>query len=267
MAIGGAGGDKPDFHVERRLSDRAVFLGDAGRIQSKETESNKKTFQKALTSKLNAAQEDEDEREDAEEVGSPANNVASEEMKDNTAQKNEEADKMSRESAQDEAEKMGGGGAPWKGPSALLALAMMPGPPGINAAQVEHRGRPEGGKQARALEEISEEEARVTPAVLQGLREAGMRDPLTGLQDPRLRGEKPELPIEQGWRQEALAGGTLYTWQLLHASTYQRLHWVDGDAMLESCAGNLRHVLQKKSGQFFSKLSRQDVDASFKLIP
>lgn len=271
MAIGaptGPGAEKPDFQVERRLSDRAVFHGDTGRIQTKETDSNKKAFQKTLSSKLKG--DDEDADSDSEEVGEaaaqPNKEAVAEEIKDNTAQKNEEADKMSREGAQDEAEKMGGGGLPWKGPSPLLALAMMPGAPGIIAAQVEHHGRPEGGKRAKALEEITEEEARVTPAVLQGLREAGMRDPLTGLQDPRLRGEKPDLSVEQGWRQESLAGGTLYTWQLLHVSTYQRLHWVDGDAMLESSAGNVRHVLQKKNGQFFSKVSRQEGQA-FKLKP
>ena len=242
--------------VQRRLTDRAVFLGETGRVSSKENDTRQKAFSKLVRTHLGDGEEDE---AGARNGDSPE----PEEAKDMTLEKNAEADKMSRDGGFDEAEKHGGG--LWGRPTPLLGMGMMPTFNLVNIGSVEGGGRSENGKQARSLDSVSEEKAQVEPKVLEGLRQAGMRQPLTGLQDPRLTGDKVLLKQDDGWHSQALAGGTLHTWQLVDRSTYQRVHVVEGEMLLESSAGTLRQVLQKKGGQFFSKLSRQDGNASFRL--
>lgn len=278
MALGpmGPGPErKDDLRVEGRLMDRAHFLGTAAsqsRSKAQEpTGQDATTFQKALKKKLDPreAEQAEETSEEAQAQGQPPEGAVGDqqgELKDPLAQERSTELEI-RLQGQEEGEKMGAGAGAWRGPNPLFGLALVAAPAPLLAGAVTPGEGSRSERESEQVQEIGAAEARVDPGLLHGLEEAGLKRPLTGLDDPRLGGSKPALDADDGWRSGPVPGGVGYTWEAPGRTAYQRLEWSDVRTLLESAAGTTLHTLERKGGQLFARLKKRTppAAASFKV--
>ncbi|MBI3928172.1 MAG: hypothetical protein HY319_21695 [Armatimonadetes bacterium] len=228
---------------ERRLVDRAHFLGDAARTGRKVEGSNpEEDFEKLLQRRMESGEEAEEAPEVMGDLPQPA-------VGEWTPG---EIDAHNREQTFKEAEKRGG----WTGPTLLMGLPVLLGGPPVPAMPVEGSRQSREERETERGDEIRPGEARVDADVLAGLREAGLLKPLTGLDDPRLAG-LPRLPAEDGWRQGPTATGVTCLWE--SAGAHQRLEWSEGSTLLESAAGTSVQVLERNGSRLSSRLSRREL--------
>jgi len=266
MALGplGPGAErKEDLRMESRLVDRAHFLGDTARHSrpgSQEPTSGKDatTFQKALKKKLDPGESEQAEEAQAQPEQAPEALVESDkESKDPLAQEQRETELEIRMQGQEEGEKFSAGAGAWRGPNPLFGLAMVVAPAPLLASAVTPGEGSRSERESEQVQEIGVGEARVDAGLLHGLEEAGLKRPLTGLDDPRLAGSRPALEAEDGWRSGPVPGGVGYTWEAPGRAAYQRLEWSDVRTLLESAAGTTLHTLERKGGQLFARLKKR----------
>ncbi len=268
MALGplGPGPErKDDLRVEGRLMDRAHFLGTAAsqsRTKAQEpTGQDATTFQKALKKKLDPREADEsEETSEAQPEAQPDASAAGEqpggELKDPLAQERSTELEI-RLQGQEEGEKLGAGAGAWRGPNPLFGLALVTAPTPLLAGAVTPGEGSRSERESERVQEVGVTEARVDAGLLHSLEEAGLKRPLTGLDDPRLAGTRPALEAEDGWRSGPVPGGVGYTWEGPGRAAYQRLEWSDVRTLLESAAGTTLHTLERKGGQLFARLKKR----------
>lgn len=267
MALGplGPGAErKDDLRMDSRLVDRATFLGDTARhsrTKAQEPTSGKDatTFQKTLKKKLEPGEVEEGEEAAAQEQEALPTGPAEDEkeLKDPLAQEQRETELEIRLQGQEEGEKLSAGAGAWRGPNPLFGLALVTAPAPLLASAVTPGEGSRSERESEQVQEIGAAEARVDAGLLRGLEEAGLKRPLTGLDDPRLAGSRPALEAEDGWRSGPVPGGVGYTWEAPGRSAYQRLEWSDVRTLLESAAGTTLHTLERKGGQLFARLKRR----------
>lgn len=268
MALGplGPGAErKEDLRLESKLIDRAHFLGDTARHSRTKAQEpsgqDATTFQKTLKKKLDPreAEEAEATEETANQPDGSPPGVAEEdkELKDPLAQEQRETELEIRLQGQEEGEKFSAGAGAWRGPNPLFGLALVTAPAPLLAGAVTPGEGSRSERESEQVREIGVGEARVDAGLLHSLEEAGLKRPLTGLDDPRLAGSRPALEAEDGWRSGPVPGGVGYTWEAPGRAAYQRLEWSDVRTLLESAAGTTLHTLERKGGQLFARLKRR----------
>lgn len=271
MALGGAQLPEPTHRGEKRLMDRAVFLGDLARTaKSSETQSKDPNKAAKFGQFLEAEVEEEEELEAAARAGEEATEasesentgVVSQEVKDDQIENRKDADRQSRRGLEDEAEKAIAG--TWRGPHLVNpSLALLNLPQQLQAQQIAKQGRTQGQRDAGDSEKVDESVQRVSDTLLQALRQGGLAMPLTGFSDPRLKGTPPQLGAE--WKEQEIAGGgRVFRWES-SATNRQVLRWSDRESLLETTAANQRQVIQKVGDQIWSETVPWNGDVGFDL--
>lgn len=241
--------------------ERAQFLGDAGRTSR--TQADSEDFQALLEGEVEEEKElpdpvsaDEmDQLEQATENSAPAA-AAALDLRSDAGELEARREKTGRE----ETEKRLGS---WQGPHAFAGLSAAATLGLVTSVQVQQGERARSGNRAAMRIEIKPGEARVDPELIQGLLEAGLRRPLSGLEDPRLATAPPQLSGDEGWRTAPTGAGVAITWEGPGRGAYQRLEWTEGTTVLESAAGSRVQTLERQGGQVFVRHARRDVPPAF----
>lgn len=266
------GPQEPVHRGERRLLDRAVFLGDVARTgKSQETNSQESGKKNAFRMFLDEEVEDEEEAtekkatEDATEAAaeSEAGNVATQEVKDDQLENRKDADRQAIEGGAEQAERATAANhGLWRGPQLNMGAAMVSVPQQLQAQALEKQGRTQKQRDASDSEKLEESKQRVDDALLQALRQSGLAHPVTGFADPRLKNGPPQLGPE--WTIKAKGANTVYRWE---ASPRHRqvLRWGDQESLLETTAAGQRQVIQKMGDQFWSQTTAWDADGGFEV--
>lgn len=253
---------------ERRLLDRAVFLGDIART-GKSSETNTQEAGKRDPFKMFLQKEvDEDEElgekkaeSDVPEAAaeSEAGTVATQEAKDDQIENRKDADRQALEGGAEQAERATASNhGLWRGPQLNMGAAMVSVPQQLQAQQLEKQGRTQQQRDAGDSEKLQEGTQRVDDALLQALRQSGLAHPVTGFSDPRLKNGPPQLGPE--WTVK----GTVYRWEG-SAGHRQVLRWSEKESLLETTAGGQRQVIQKMGERFWSQTTPWDSDSGFDL--
>ena len=252
---------------ERRLLDRALFLGDIART-GKSSETNTREAGKKDPFKMFLDEEVDEEDEVGEtEANLPeaaaegeAGSVATQEVKDDQVENRKDADRQALEGGAEQAERATASNhGLWRGPQLNMGAAMVSVPQQLQAQQLEKQGRTQKQRDAGDSEKLEEGKQRVDDALLQSLRQAGLAHPITGFADPRLKNGPPQLGPEWTLKKQ------VYRWE---ASPGQRqvLRWSDKESLLETTAAGQRQVIQKMGEQFWSQTTPWDSDGGFETI-
>ncbi|MBX3169081.1 MAG: hypothetical protein KF760_16860 [Candidatus Eremiobacteraeota bacterium] len=265
MALGPQLPESP-HRGERRLLDRAMFLGDIGRTgKSSETNlkeaGNRDPFKMFLEKEVN--QEDELVEKKAEgdvteaAVESEAGSAASQEVKDDQVENRKDADRQALEGGAEQAERATASNhGLWRGPQLNMGAAMVSVPQQLQAQQLEKQGRAQKQRDTGDREKLEEGKQRVDDALLQALRQSGLAHPVTGFADPRLQGGRPQLGPEWAVKNQ------VYRWESSPGHR-QVLRWGDKESLLETTAAGQRQVIQKLGEQFWSQTTLWDSDTGF----
>ncbi len=232
---------------EKRLVDRAQFLGEAGR-QGKQVENDAATEEEKAFHALLDEECDDEMREEAEKL-----------VQDDGLMSKDEVESHNQRQTYKEAERRGG----WRGPTAVIGLSVAGGaPPSVMTNTVSGDNRTRRDKEKTSTGAIKANQAQVDPTLLQSLRTSGLDQPLTGLNDPRLTADEPNLD-DPTWKQGPMRDGVSYVWS--GPMAHQKLEWCKGRRLLESAAGTMIQTLEQKGGQTFSRVERRDPPASFRI--
>lgn len=256
---------------ERRLLDRAVFLGDIARtgksIETNSQEAGKKDpFKMFLDEEVGEeeevsqkAQDDADETAVETETGAQA----TQETKDDQLENRKDADRMALEGGAEQAERATASNhGLWRGPQLNLGAAMVSLPQQLQAQQLEKQGRAQKHRDAGDSESLDESTQRVDEALLHALRQSGLAHPVTGFSDPRLKSGPPQLGPD--WAVKAKGVNTVYRWEA-SAGNRQVLRWSDKESLLETTAAGQRQVIQKMGEQFWSQTTPWDSQGGFEV--
>lgn len=238
--------------------DRAQFMGDAGR--SARAGEDSADFQALLDGEVEEELPDPLSPDELENLEAAAGETATVVVTGDLRQDADELEARREKSGREETEKRTGS---WQGPHVLAGLPGAANLGLIAAVQVQQGERSRGGNRAAMRIEIRPGEARVDPELIEGLLEAGLRRPLSGLEDPRLASAPPHLAADEGWRTSPTAKGVAIHWEGPTRTAYQRLEWSDGNLVLETAAGTKLQTLERQGGQIFVRHSRRDVPPSF----
>lgn len=247
---------EPGHRTEKRLTDRAVFLGDLGRT-GKQAEG---AAAKENKSRFHQLMEELDGDEKAEPKAQGVPDELQPELKDSQIENRKDAERRSQQGGEEEAEKAAGG-AWWKGPHPTMGLAMVNAAQQIQAQTVEKQGRAQAQRDASQGESLDDDKRAVEGALLNALREAGLAQPLTGFSDPRVRTGAPLLGAE--WSHSEFPGGRTFRWE--NGGTRQVLRWSEKDCLLETIGAGQRQVIQKMGEQFWSETTPWDKEAGLDL--
>ena len=255
MALPGPNPADSVSQQEKRLVDRAQFMGEAGR-SGKQLEGEDEGFGDLLADKVKKqpgtlTEEELDEQLEAQsELNEELRQQEEQQMSaEEVALKASELHSHNEKQTYKEAEKRGG----WRGPSMVVGLSVV-GHSELRATEVQ-AGKPSPrDEKAPQAEKIRPGQARVDPTLLQALRTSGLDEPLTGLDDPRLTGNSPLLG--EPWKKFHLNGGVAFAWNSLLA--HQRIEMRDGNLVLESAGGTLMQTLERVGGQSFSRIERRE---------
>ena len=257
---------------ERRLLDRAVFLGDLGRTaKSSETNTkeagNRDPFKMFLEKEVDEEEEVSAKKrdEDAPEVESETAAAANQEAKDDQVENRKDAARLALEGGAEQAERATASNhGLWRGPQLNMGAAMVSVPQQLQAQQLEKQGRTQKQRDAGDSEKLDEVKQRVDDALLQALRQSGLAHPVTGFADPRLKNGPPQLGPE--WSVKAKGANTVYRWEA-SAGQRQVLRWSEKESLLETTAAGQRQVIQKMGEQYWSQTTAWDSDSGFELTP
>lgn len=252
---------------EKRLLDRAVFLGDIARTgKSSETharEADKRDpFKMFLEKEVDEAAEPDQKKDEAEAAGaleSESASATSREVKDDQVENRKDADRQALEGGAEQAERATASNhGLWRGPQLNLGAAMVSVPQQLQAQQLEKQGRTQKQRDAGDSEKLEESKQRVDDALLQALRQSGLAHPVTGFADPRLKSGPPQLGPEWTVKNQ------VYRWESSNGHR-QVLRWGDKESLLETTAAGQRQVIQKMGEQFWSQTTAWDSDSGFPL--
>lgn len=255
MALPGPNPADSVVQQEKRLVDRAQFMGEAART-GKQVEGEEDGFEEMLAKKVKKQPGSLSQEEVEEQLEAQAE-VTEElrQQKDRQATAEEAALKASElhshneKQTYKEAEKRGG----WRGPASVVGLAVV-GQTQLRATEVQ-AGKPSPrDEKSPQAEKVSPGKARVDPTLIQALRTSGLDEPLIGLNDPRLTGSSPLLGAP--WKKFTLSGGAAFSWNSPLA--HQRVELRDGNLLLESAGGTLVQTLERVGGQAFSRIERRE---------
>lgn len=268
------GPPEPVHRGERRLLDRAVFLGDVSRTgKSQETNSQESGKKNAFRMFLD---EEVDDKEDVSEkkpgedtpeaaAESEAGNVATQEAKDDQVENRKDADRQALEGGAEQAERATASNhGLWRGPQLNMGAAMVSVPQQLQAQALEKQGRAQKQRDAADSEKLDESTQRVDDAMLQALRQSGLAHPVTGFSDPRLKNGPPLLGPE--WTVKTKGANTVYRWEASPGHR-QVLRWGDKESLLETTAAGQRQVIQKMGDQFWSQTTPWESDIGFEAGP
>ncbi|MFN8613434.1 MAG: hypothetical protein U0931_38200 [Vulcanimicrobiota bacterium] len=257
---------------ERRLLDRAVFLGDVARTgKSQETNSQESGKKNAFRMFLD---DEVDEKEEMAEKNpgqetpetaaeTEAGSVATQEVKDDQVENRKDADRQALEGGAEQAERATASNhGLWRGPQLNMGAAMVSVPQQLQTQALEKQGRTQKQRDASDSEKLDESSQRVDDALLQSLRQSGLTHPITGFADPRLKNGPPQLGSE--WSIKNKGSNTVFRWQGT-AGHRQVLRWGDRESLLETTAAGQRQVIQKMGDQFWSQTTPWDSDGGFDL--
>lgn len=253
---------------ERRLLDRALFLGDIART-GKSSETNTREAGKRDPFKMFLEKEVDEDDELAEKKAdsdvpeataeSEAGSVAAQEVKDDQVENRKDADRQALEGGAEQAERATASNhGLWRGPQLNMGAAMVSVPQQLQAQQLEKQGRTQKQRDAGDSEKLDEGKQRVDDALLQALRKAGLAHPVTGFADPRFKNGPPQLGPE--WTMK----GTVYRWEGSPGHR-QVLRWSDKESLLETTAAGQRQVIQKMGEQFWSQTTPWDIEGGFEV--
>ena len=249
---------------ERRLLDRALFLGDIART-GKSSETNTREAGKRDPFKMFLEKEVDEE----DEAGDPdlpeaateaeAGSVATQEVKDDQVENRKDADRQALEGGAEQAERATASNhGLWRGPQLNMGAAMVSVPQQLQAQQLEKQGRTQKQRDAGDSEKLEEGKQRVDDALLQALRQSGLAHPITGFADPRLKSGPPHLGPE--WTVK----GTVYRWES-GPGQRQVLRWNEKESLLETTAAGQRQVIQKLDEQYWSQTTAWDSESGFEV--
>lgn len=238
---------------DSRLRDRAVFLGDMGRsgkaAQGSGTIEDSEKFDKLLG------------REIEEENPTTQDPQVEQEMKDSQLENRRDADRLSREGGEGEAEKAAG---QWRGPQPhpSMGLAMLSVPQQLQAQMLENLEKAQKQRDTGEGKSLAEGPELVESALIQALRQSGLQQPITGFQDPRVKGGPPRLGSE--WNQQDFPGGKICRWEGPQGAR-QVLRWSEKESLLETSAAGQRQVIQKIGEKIWSETTDWEQERGFEL--
>lgn len=254
---------EPGHRSEKRLTDRAVFLGDLART-GKQNESAPAKENKTRFHQLLEQMEDTEEEEPGSAAeactGQPGAAALPAELKDSQIENRKDAERRSQRGGEEEAEKAAGGQW-WKGPHPSMGLAMLNAAQQIQAQTIEKQGKAQGQRDAGERDASDDDNRSVDGALLESLRQAGLAQPLTGFSDPRVRTGAPLLGGE--WAAAEFPGGRTFRWE--SGGARQVLRWSEKDCLLETIGGGKRQVIQKLGEQFWSETTAWGADDALDL--
>lgn len=256
---------------ERRLLDRAMFLGDIART-GKSAETNTKEAGNRDPFKMFLEQVEESDEPGEKQVEGElaeaaaegeAGVAASQQAKDDQVENRKDADRQALEGGAEQAERATASNhGLWRGPQLNMGAAMVSVPQQLQAQQLEKQGRTQKQRDTGDSEKLEEGQQRVNDALLQALRESGLAQPVTGFADPRLKGSPPQLGSE--WTIKNKGANTVYRWESSPGHR-QVLRWSEKESLLETTAAGQRQVIQKMGEQFWSQTTPWDNDGGFDL--
>jgi hypothetical protein len=196
--------------------------------------------------------------EEKPEVESPQ---VEQELKDSQIENRKDADRLSREGGEGEAEKAAG---QWRGPQPhpSMGLAMLSVPQQLQAQMLENMGKTQKQRDAGEGKSVGEGPELVPSSLIQALRQSGLQQPITGFQDPRIKGGPPRLGLE--WKQQDFPGGKICRWEGSQGAR-QVLRWSEKESLLETSAAGQRQVIQKRGDQVWSETTDWDEERGFEL--
>ncbi|MBT9585333.1 hypothetical protein IV102_18455 [bacterium] len=254
---------EPTHQGERRLMDRAVFLGDWARTaRPTETQSKdpKARFGQFLEREVDTGEETEGPGSDLPSSEAGSDTAVAQEVKDDQIENRQDADRQSRRGLEDEAEKASAG--QWRGPHLSPTLAMLNLPQQLQAQHIEKQGKAQRQRDTSDSEALEDQVERVDDVLLNALRQSGLTQPVTGFSDPRLKPGPPQLGAP--WSLQESAGGKVFRWES-SPGTRQVLRWSDKESLLETTAAGQRQVIQKMGEQIWSQISPWEGDIGFDL--
>ena len=268
MALG-PGLPEPSARGEKRLVDQAVFLGNwgrAGRAQQSApaTTSGPSPFREVLEEEVEEGEEESPLNASAEETRgaeeSPPGQESPSPSQDVQVENQKDAERQSRRGGAEEAEKAAG--SQWRGPHPAIGLAMLSVPQQLQAQLIEKQGKAQGQRDASSGKSVKDGPQAVEMALLLALRQAGLEQPLTGFDDPRLR---PQPRLDSNWSRQEFAGGVVLRWD--GGAARQVLRWTPQEALLETVGGGLRQVLQKLGDDVHSQTTPWEDGRDFEVSP
>ncbi len=239
--------------------ERAQMLGEAGRRG--QIQEDPEEFRSLLDGEVKPEEEIPDplRREDLEALENAAAPASAGATSSLTLDA-DESEARREKSGREETEKRLGS---WRGPSVFGGLPAAASLGLVTSVQVHHGERSRGGTRASQRVEIRPSEARVDPEMIQALLEAGLRRPITGLEDPRLATAPPHLAAEEGWSTSPTGKGLAIHWETANRSAGQRMEWSEGALLLETTAGSRVQTLERQGAQVFVRHATRDVPPRF----
>lgn len=243
---------------DRRLVDRAQFVGSAARTAKAVAQELDESFNELLEEKVDEKKSlDLNEKElessrEAAEVFSDKKPVEENLMTDT------EVELHNREEALKEGKRRGG----WMGPTPIIGLSVAGGPGGLTVggvSQSEH-SRDTGTSATTGMRQRAA--AKVDAGLLQALKTSGLAEPLIGLDDPRLSAFP--VPLSEDWKRLEIQGGSGYLWQ--GGLAHQRLELREGFRYLETAAGTMVQTIEGHGTTVESRMeTREPPDLNFSL--
>lgn len=262
---------EPTHRGERRLLDRALFLGDIART-GKSSETNTREAGKRDPFKMFLDKEVEEEDGLAEKKSdgdvpaaaeTEAGSAASQQVQDDQVENRKDADRQALEGGAEQAERATASNhGLWRGPQLNMGAAMVSVPQQLQAQQLEKQGRTQKQRDAGDSEKLEENKQRVDDSLLQALRQSGLAQPITGFSDPRLKSGPPHLGSE--WSVKAKGASTIFRWEA-GPGHRQILRWGEKESLLETTAAGQRQVIQKLGEQFWSETTPWQAEGGFEL--
>ena len=254
---------------ERRLTDRAVFLGDLART-GKTSEGNAARETRSRFHELLEELDDEEPETPAASTSSSsstgeASPSGSTDPSGETVEKKletenrKDAERKSARGGEEEAEKASA--SQWRGPHPSMGLAMLHVAQQLQLRALDQQERTQAQRDAGDSQSLDEQSRQVEGPLLQALRQAGLSQPITGFGDPRLRSGTPLLGAE--WNCSEFIGGRVFRWD--GGEARQVLRWSEKDCLLETIGAGRRQVIQKVGEQFWSQTSGWDQGQDFDL--
>lgn len=261
---------EPTHRGERRLLDRALFLGDIARTgKSSETNTreagNRNPFKMFLEKEVDQEEVTTERKTDgdvpATAAESEAASTAGQQVQDDQVENRKDADRQALEGGAEQAERATASNhGLWRGPQLNLGAAMVSVPQQLQAQQLEKQGRAQKQRDASDSEELDEGKQRVDDSLLQALRQSGLAQPITGFSDPRLRSRPPQLGSE--WTVKVKGVNTILRWEA-GPGHRQVLRWGEKESLLETTAAGQRQVIQKLGERFWSETTPWQAEGGF----
>ena len=236
---------------DRRLNERASFVGSAGRQAKSLDREQNEAFGQMLEEGMETKESRELSPEEMEASKDAAERLRAETEapQDDNAMTTAELETFQRDQSLLEGKRRG----TWRGPTPIIGLSVASGQPGHGVAGLQHASDAQTSARAEKQNLSTQNSSKVDPALLQALKTSGLDEPLTGLEDPRLAAHP--IPLQNPWKELTLDGGIGFFWS--SGLAHQKLELREGFKRLETAAGTMVQTIEGHGKVLESRTERR----------